>query len=118
MANCLNQTNQYMQHSSPWTLASRTDEHGRPRPNYQSPDLKKLDPIIYLCAESIRICAILLQPVMPGRMKHVLDLMGVDEGRRTLRDAVVGGDRGYGVPMVEVGEGRRGVVFPQLTSEF
>lgn len=81
-------------------------------------DLGRLDPIIFACAESIRICAILLQPVMPGRMKHVLDLLGVSEGRRMIRDATVGGDREYGIPMVDVGEGRRGVVFPPLTSEF
>lgn len=107
-----------MQLASPWTLGSRTDEHGRPRPHHQPPDLQKLDPIIYLCAESIRICAILLQPVMPGRMKHVLDLMGVDEGRRMFNDTVAGVDREYGVPTVDIGQGRIGVVFPQLTSEF
>lgn len=107
-----------MQHASPWTLGSRTDQHGVPRPHRQPPDLQKLDPIIFLCTESIRICAILLQPVIPGRMKHVLDLLGVNEGKRMFQDAVVGGDTEYGVPMVDVGRGRSGVVFPQLTSEF
>ncbi|KAL8936973.1 MAG: hypothetical protein Q9216_004650, partial [Gyalolechia sp. 2 TL-2023] len=90
-----------MQHASPWTLASPTDEHGKPKPRHRIPDLRKLDPIIHLCAESIRICAILLQPVMPGRMKHALDLMGVREERRMLKDAVVGADGEFGVPMVE-----------------
>ncbi|KAL9025008.1 MAG: hypothetical protein Q9196_006091 [Gyalolechia fulgens] len=114
----VNQTNQYMQQASPWTLASPTDQHGRPKPVPPIVDLPKLDPIIYLCAESIRICAILLQPVMPGRMKHVLDLMGVREERRMFRDAGIGTDNEFGVPMVEVGKGRTGVVFPQLRSEF
>ncbi|KAI4143476.1 MAG: hypothetical protein L6R39_004559 [Caloplaca ligustica] len=114
----VNQTNHYMQSSSPWTLAARTDEHGIPKTFYKPLRALKADPVIYLCAESIRICAILLQPVMPERMKHVLDLMGVDEGRRMFRDAVVGADREYGVPKVDVGRGRTGVVFPPLTSEF
>ncbi|KAL8958024.1 MAG: hypothetical protein Q9193_004843 [Seirophora villosa] len=112
----VNQTNQYMQHASPWSLGARTDKHGRPKASIPV-DLGRLDPIIFACTESIRICAILLQPVMPGRMKHVLDLLGVSEGRRMIRDATVGGDREYGIPMVDVGEGRRGVVFPPLTSE-
>lgn len=107
-----------MQHASPWALGSRTDRHGVPRPNQDPVDSRTLDPIIYVCAESIRVCAILLQTVMPGKMKHVLDLMGVDEGKRMFRDAVLGGDRDYGVPMVDVGRGRTGVVFPPLASEF
>ncbi|KAL8709646.1 MAG: hypothetical protein Q9225_007415 [Loekoesia sp. 1 TL-2023] len=111
-------TNQYMTQASPWTLADPTDEHGRPKPDYKPPDLSKLDPIIYLLAESIRICAILLQPVMPGRMKHALDLMGVQEDRRMFKDATVEADKEYGVPMVDVGKGREGVVFPPLRSEF
>lgn len=50
-------------------------------------------------------------------MKHLLDLMGVDEGRRMFKDAVVGADREYGVPMVDIGKGREGVVFPPLDSD-
>ncbi|KAI4280617.1 MAG: hypothetical protein L6R35_005854, partial [Caloplaca aegaea] len=82
----VDQTNQYMQHASPWNFGAPTDKHGRPKA-LQCFDLGRLDPIIYACAESIRICAILLQPVMPERMKHVLDLLGVDEGRRMIGDA-------------------------------
>lgn len=107
-----------MQNASPWTLGSSTDQHGRPKAGHQPVHSKILDPIIYLCAESIRICAILLQPVMPGRMDHALNLMGAKGERRMLKDAVVGADRDFGVPMTEVGEGRKGVVFPQLRSEF
>ncbi|KAL9597792.1 MAG: hypothetical protein Q9219_004919 [cf. Caloplaca sp. 3 TL-2023] len=114
----VNQTNQYMQHASPWTLASPTDEHGRPKADHKPPDVRKLDPIIHLCAESIRICAILLQPVMPGRMEHILDLIGVAKEMRMFQDTVVGGDGDFGVPMVDVGHGKRGVVFPPLMSDF
>ncbi|KAL8965771.1 MAG: hypothetical protein Q9197_006333 [Variospora fuerteventurae] len=113
----VDQTNQYMQHASPWNYGAPTDKHGRPKA-LKCLDLERLDPIIYACAESIRICAILLQPVIPERMKHVLDLLGVDEGRRMIGDATVGADREYGIPMVEVGTGRSGVVFPPLTSDF
>ncbi|KAL9634002.1 MAG: hypothetical protein Q9204_003175 [Flavoplaca sp. TL-2023a] len=117
----IQQTNQYMQKSSPWDLSARTDEHGVPRGIIHLPTdqhIRKVDSIIYLCAESIRICGILLQPVMPQRMRHLLDLMGVDEGRRMFQDAVLGADREYGTPLVDVGKGREGVVFPPLDSDY
>ncbi|KAL8787835.1 MAG: hypothetical protein Q9213_002022 [Squamulea squamosa] len=116
----VHQTNQYMQKASPWDLSARTDEHGVLKGTIHLPtdlNVQNVDSIIYLSAESIRICGILLQPVMPQRMKHLLDLMGVDEGRRMFKDAVVGADREYGVPMVDVGKGREGVVFPPLNSD-
>lgn len=47
-----------------------------------------------------------------------MNLMGVSGEKRMLKDAAVGGDTEFGVPTVEVGEGRKGVVFPQLRSEF
>lgn len=109
-----------MQKASPWDLSARTDEHGVPKgiiPLRVDQHVQKVDSIIYLCAESIRICGILLQPVMPQRMKHLLDLMGVDGGRRMFKDAVVGADREYGVPKVDIGKGREGVVFPPLDSD-
>ncbi|KAL8773159.1 MAG: hypothetical protein Q9209_001835 [Squamulea sp. 1 TL-2023] len=117
----VDQTNQYMQQASPWDLSARTNEHGVLRGTVHLPtdhNIQKVDSIIYLCAEAIRICGILLQPVMPQRMKHLLDLIGVEEGRRMFKDAVVGADREYGVPMVAVGKGREGVVFPPLDSDF
>ncbi|KAF3919352.1 hypothetical protein ABW21_db0203828 [Orbilia brochopaga] len=52
--------------------------------------------MLYPAAEAMRISAILLQPVMPRRMTHLLDLLKVDEGRRTWEDAVVGRDYTYG----------------------
>ncbi|KAL8994012.1 MAG: hypothetical protein Q9169_005911 [Polycauliona sp. 2 TL-2023] len=115
------QTNQYMQKASPWDLSARTNEHGRPRRERHLPldqHIAKVDSIIYLCAESVRICGIMLQPVMPQRMKHLLDLMGVDDGKRMFQDAVVGADREYGVPLVDIGKGRQGVVFPPLDSDY
>ncbi|KAL8794790.1 MAG: hypothetical protein Q9182_007596, partial [Xanthomendoza sp. 2 TL-2023] len=101
----IQKTNQYIQKASPWALttAPEEDKFGIPKTPVPDPEahIPKVDSIIYLCAESIRICGILLQPVMPRRMKHVLDLMGVDEGRRRFEDALVGADTEYGVPMVD-----------------
>lgn len=109
------QTNQYFDTAAPWR---RKDQHGKPKTVVHLPVADKPESIIYLCAETIRVCCILLQPVMPGRMKHALDLLGVDQGRRMFKDAVLGADRTYGVPVAEVGKGPEGTVFPPLRSEF
>jgi hypothetical protein len=47
----------------------------------------------------------------------MLDMLGVDKGRRTWDDARVGGDRWYGRSRVAVGVGFQGVLFPPLGFE-
>ena len=81
-------------------------------------DKKRLDGIIYLCAESLRICGILLQPYMPTKMQQLLDQLGVKPNKRTFQDAIFGSDRTYGTPLIPVGRGHTGVLFPSLRSLF
>ncbi|KAL8868641.1 MAG: hypothetical protein Q9174_004858 [Haloplaca sp. 1 TL-2023] len=117
--NRLDETNKYIDTASPWR---RLDKNGNINPVVHHPAHEtieqRLHSIIYLCSESIRICGILLQPIMPSRMKHVLDLMGVEEGKRHFKYLDVGSDREYGVPMCDVGKGKEGTVFPPLRSHF
>ena len=94
--------NQYMQKAAPWYV---TDE-------------QQLDGIIFMCAESIRISGILLQPYMPSKMKELLDQLGVDPAKRMFVDAKFGSDTTYGTPMVPLGKGFEGVLFPPLSSAF
>jgi len=67
---------------------------------------------------------------MPGKMKELLDGLGVRADRRSFEHAVVGGDREYGAVVVvvkeEEGDGvgggekekkRRGVLFPPPSNE-
>ena len=79
----------------------------------------ELDAVIFLCAESLRLVGILLQPVMPTKAKQLLDSLGVREDRRSWEWCVVGKDDEYGAPMVESGEGesRKEVLFPRLACE-
>ncbi|CAD6565258.1 MAG: methionyl-tRNA synthetase [Alectoria sarmentosa] len=97
-------TNAYMQSSAPWDL----DE-----PEKQ----EQLDRIIYLCAESLRVCGILLQPYMPAKMKQLLDMLGVAEDARMYSNASLGKDQEYGEPKYEIGK-KTEVLFPPLTSYF
>ena len=94
--------NQYMQKAAPWYAV----------------DEKKLDSIIFMCAESLRISGILLQPYMPSKMKELLDLLGVDPAKRGFENTKFGSDSTYGTPMIPVGKGLEGVLFPPLRSAF
>lgn len=93
-----------MQSSAPWDL-------GEPEKQEQ------LDRVIYHCAESLRICGILLQPYMPAKMKQLLDMLGVAENARLYVNAGLGMDQDYGEPKYEIGKGTE-VLFPSLTSHF
>ena len=94
--------NIYLHEAAPWDAKSEA----------------KLDGIIYLCAESLRICGILLQPYMPSKMQQLLDQLGVDPGKRMLRDAEFGSDMTFGTPLIPIGRGHDGVLFPPLRSRF
>jgi methionyl-tRNA synthetase len=91
-----------LQQTSPWTLAK---EDGREA---------EVDEIIYLCAESLRICGILLQPFMPQSMHKQLDLLGVAPTDRSFANALFGSDANYGTSSRATGAGLEGVLFPPL----
>ena len=76
-----------------------------------------MDQIIYLCAESLRICGILLQPFMPSKMNTLLDTLGVAHGARGYANTLLGSDMDYGKSLVELGK-YPDVLFPPLTTEF
>jgi methionyl-tRNA synthetase len=76
-----------------------------------------VDKIVYCAAEALRMLGIMLQPYMPHKARMLLDQLGVRESRRTFEYCNVGGDLDYGLPMVGLGKGREGALFPPLTSE-
>lgn len=93
-----------MQQSSPWSYK-------------ECSDTAHLNSIIYLCVESIRICGILLQPYMPGKMDQLMGMLGVAPDARKFENTILGSDRDYGVSKVPLGKGREGVLFPDLRSD-
>ena len=93
-----------MQASEPWKLVE---------PEQQD----QLDRVIYICAESLRICGILLQPYMPTKMKELLDILGVADDARMYANASIGTDKDYGEAKHEISPGTE-VLFPPLTSYF
>ena len=65
--------NAYVQQEQPWILAksSRAD------------DQQRLRTLISLTLECLRICGILLQPIVPNISKQLLDILVVDSSERT-----------------------------------
>lgn len=47
-------------------------------------------------------------------MAQLLDMLGVDEGKRTFDNARFGSDPDYGVPKMELGKGSAGTLFPPI----
>lgn len=79
-------TNKFFHNAALWGRMTSTDPKELQLAHYG----------VYMSAESIRIIAILLQPFMPERMKVALDMMEVDDGKRTFAHARVGADMTYG----------------------
>ena len=94
-----------MQHMQPWDLVGKLEEH------------KNMHSIVFLCAESLRICGILLQPYMPDTMSRLLDMLGVSMEARKYENTLLGSDFSYGTSTIEVGRGHKGVLFPPLRSD-
>jgi len=102
------QTNKFLEVTQPWNLVKDTD----------NPKAKLLlDQTIYLAAENLRLSGILLQPFMPEKAAQLLDILGVSEKRRTLRDARPFVDFDYGTPFVALGRGAWDALFPPLEDQ-
>ena len=74
-------TNKYWDSRTPWKLAKSTSES----------DQTKLHNTLYVVFETIRVCGILLSPVMPIVMGRLLDGLAVEMGERAWVNARVGG---------------------------
>ena len=97
-----------MQLSSPWTMveSSSVGDHVR------------AEQVVYLCAEALRICGILLQPYMPTKAGELLDMLGVATDKRSFAVARVGADAEYGTSKLDLGKGHDKALFPPLRSNF
>ncbi|GAC68636.1 methionine--tRNA ligase [Gordonia soli] len=65
----LAETNRYISAQEPWKTAKT--------------DLDRTGTVLYVCAEVVRIVALLSQPVLPESTSRLLDLLGVDGQDRT-----------------------------------
>ena len=122
--------NGYMQQSSPWTLATQLksiasdttghEMHELSKQGMSPEDLEaKIDRIMYLEAETLRLVGIMLQAFIPDSAGKLLDMLGVRPDRRGWDWCVVGKDDAFGDPLIDLGKGKEGVqLFPALASDF
>lgn len=92
-------TNRYLEIKAPWTLA-------------KSDDRAPLNQTLYTAAEALRVAAVLLDPVMPGKMRDIRTILGVDHLSRSIDDAMLFGQLTPGTSMPEVHP-----LFPRIDSE-
>ena len=70
---CLRNTNAYIQNEKPWEL--------------KKTDIERLDYVLILSLESLRISGILLQPIVPKLSNHLLVKLGVPNDKRLWSNA-------------------------------
>ena len=78
----LRDTNTFIQKHKPWELVNDTGNHSRDR----------LDTVLHVSLHTLRICGILLQPVIPKLSDKLLTRLNVDKSDRKWDNAVRGGD--------------------------
>ncbi len=66
-------SNRYVEETAPWTLAKKSD--GRAR----------LETVLFNCLEALRVTAVLVAPVMPGKAEELLAALGVPSDAGDLR---------------------------------
>ena len=84
--------NRYFEHKAPWKLVKE--------------DLESAGAVLYTGAEALRICAILLSPIMPKRMKLLRSILNAKSSDRTWGNLEPGKLMGEHKPL-----------FPRINSE-
>lgn len=79
-------TNRYLEIKAPWTLAKAEDK-------------APLQHTLYTAAEVVRVASVLLDPVMPGRMAQIRQVLGVDHLSKVIRAALPFGQLVSGAPL-------------------
>ncbi|KAK0636350.1 putative METHIONYL-TRNA SYNTHETASE, mitochondrial [Bombardia bombarda] len=96
------ETNKFLTQTEPWFYFKQ----GTPE------SLALVNKSIFFAAESLRITGILLQPFMPRKAKELLDRLGVASNKRTLANAELFSDFGYGQDKKPLGQ-----LFPRIELE-
>nr|POE48393.1 putative methionine--trna ligase, mitochondrial [Quercus suber] len=125
----IHNTNSFITALSPWLLVTKLRSAMADTTGQEMYEAEKagqsieqmeleIERTIYLSAETLRLSGIMLQPFMPAAAKRLLDMLGVAMDRRTWEWCSEGRDDSYGTPMVPLGKGDQGSLFPPLVSEF
>ncbi|VDN03152.1 unnamed protein product [Thelazia callipaeda] len=82
----MKQTNRFFQHYEPWNQIND----------------KKVSSLLYVCCEALRVCGILMQPILPHYSHQLLNRLGIQIRERNLSNANFFADSKYsGLPLGE-----------------
>ncbi len=84
--------NRYIVQNEPWALAKQAEHRER------------LETVLYHLAESLRLLALVLQPVMPETAGKMQAALGIDGGSALMRTLTDGGSWGLTPPGTKIGE--------------
>ena len=84
----LRDANGYFSSNEPWTLRKRLREGGS---EVREDDQMRLDIVVYITLECVRISGILLQPIIPNSSDQLLNHLDVPKNDRTLESAKIYG---------------------------
>eukprot|EP00943_MAST-04B_sp_MAST-4B-sp1_P009035 g9035.t1 len=77
--NVLRDTNRYFTMMEPWAIRKRVKNAIRNGENGAEMDAKRADTIVYNTLEVLRICTLLLQPIVPKISENILTYLNEDE---------------------------------------
>lgn len=77
---CVSEANKYWDSCKPWKVVESSDANAQER----------MQTILYYAFETLRITGLLLQPVLPDKMRSLLDGISVEEGERAWENARLG----------------------------
>ncbi|KAJ3055330.1 methionyl-tRNA synthetase [Rhizophlyctis rosea] len=108
--------NHYWDATQPWLLAKAAYSKTAPDPTAET----RLQTVLYFTFETVRIAALMLQPIMPTKMAKLLDDLGVEKEERRWENAeigrrwrVVGADQGQNTKISKMEP-----LFPKWDEEF
>lgn len=126
--NAVYSANGHLQKTSPWVTATKLRSAMADTTGQELHDAAKrgesvkemeaeIDRVVYINAETLRLVGIMLQAFIPSSAARMLDMLGVKPERRSWEWCVAGKDDAFGDPLVDLGKGANGVLFPALTSD-
>lgn len=101
---------------APWQIAQHLLREMMSEDEIREKREKLLLSIFYM-AEMLRHIGIWLQPFIPGKGKHLLEVLGVEKSKRSFEYIGIGRDHTYGAPIKDPGRSSHDSMFPNLDQE-
>jgi len=108
--------NKYFSDEEPWMVNKRLRTQGEKMNEEERANLEsQVATTMFWVLETLRICSILLQPVMPSASQRSLDALGISPDERTFQHAsAVQLPPSYGTRLFQAGSSKSLVLFPRL----